>query len=128
MWTFIHLIGAAAATAKLLGLDEVRTTHALAISLAQPCFALQPAFMGSSAKLLAAATPAATGIQAAYFAREGLTGYPGVLEDERGFWRRFAFLPLPFMLESLGTFWAIETLTMQDLPRLPLFPDRLQRA
>ena len=116
MWTFIHLIGAAASTAKLLRLDAAQTAHALAISLAQPCFPLQPAFMGSSSKLLAAATPIGTGIQAAYFAKEGMSGSGGLLEDERGFWRRFAFLPLPMMLGELGEFWAIETLTIKSFP------------
>jgi 2-methylcitrate dehydratase PrpD len=116
MVTFIHLIGAAAGTARLLELDEAQTAHALAISLAHPQFPLQPAFMASSSKLLSAALPAATGIQAAYFAREGVTGHLGILEDERGFWRRFSFLPMPFMLEELGSFWAIETLTIKTYP------------
>ena len=35
MWTFIHLVGAAAATAKLLQLSPAQTTHSLAIALAQ---------------------------------------------------------------------------------------------
>ena len=56
MWTFIHLLGAAAATAKLLGLDELRTAHAMAIALAQPPFPLQAGFFSSTSKLLAAAT------------------------------------------------------------------------
>src|SRR5262245_18385748 len=57
MWTFIHLVGAAAAAARLLELDAERTLHALAISLAQPTFPLQPGFMAPTSKLLAAATP-----------------------------------------------------------------------
>jgi 2-methylcitrate dehydratase PrpD len=116
MWTFIHLIGAAAATAWLLRLDEEHTTHALAIALAQPTFALQPGFMAPSSKLLAAGTPAATGIQAAYFARAGMTGAEGLLEDRRGFWARFSFLPMPFMLDGLGEFWAMQTLSIKTFP------------
>jgi 2-methylcitrate dehydratase PrpD len=116
MWTFIHLAGAAAATARLLGLDGERTMHALAIALAQPNFALQPGFMEPTSKLLAAATPTATGIQAGYFARAGMTGAPALLEDGRGFWRRFAFVPLPFMLDGLGDFWATQTLTVKTFP------------
>jgi 2-methylcitrate dehydratase PrpD len=116
MWTFIHLVGAAAAAAKLLGLDGERTTHALAIALAQPNFALQPGFLAPTSKLLAAATPTQAGLQAAYFARAGMTGAPDLLEDSRGFWRRFAFLPLPTMLDGLGEFWALSTLTMKTFP------------
>jgi 2-methylcitrate dehydratase PrpD len=116
MWTFIHLVGAAAATAKLLDLDAEQTTHALAIALAQPNFALQPGFLLPGSKLLAAATPTQAGIQAAYFARAGMTGYPGILEDRRGFWRRFAFKPLPSMLDGLGRDWVMTTLALKTYP------------
>jgi len=116
MWTFIHLIGAAAASAKLLQLDEEQCVHALAISLAQPNFALQPGFMTPSSKLLAASTPTATGIQAAYYARAGMTGEPRIVEDVRGFWSRFSYLPLPSMLEGLGDFWTTQTLTIKTYP------------
>ncbi|MHB8879287.1 MAG: MmgE/PrpD family protein, partial [Myxococcaceae bacterium] len=125
MWTFVHLIGAAAATSKLLGLDEEGTTHALAIALAQPNFALQPGFLKPGSKLLAAATPTATGIQAAYFARSGMTGAPGILEDPRGFWRRFSFLPMPFMLEGLGETWVLDTLTLKTFPGCHYFQTAL---
>ena len=116
MITHIHLIGAAAATAKLLGLDEEKTTHALAISLAQPTFPLVPAFVAPTSKLLSAATPTVTGIQAAYFARAGMTGARDLLADRRGFWKRFSFAPLPFMLGDLGTLWVLRTLSMKTYP------------
>ena len=116
MWTFVHLVGAAAAAAKLLGLDAERTTHALAIALAQPNFALQPGFLTPSSKLLAASTPTAAGIQAAYFARSGMTGEARLIEDPRGFWKRFSYLPLAPMAGELGSFWAIETLTIKTFP------------
>ncbi len=125
MWTFIHLLGAAAATAQLLGLDAEHTTHALAIALAQPNFALQPGFLQPTSKLLAASTPTATGIQAAYFARAGMTGAPGLLEDPRGFWARFAFLPLPSMLEGLGERWVLDTLTVKTHPGCHYFQTAL---
>lgn len=125
MWTFIHLVGAAAATARLLRLDAERTTHALAIALAQPNFALQPGFLLPGSKLLAAATPTATGIQAAYLARAGMTGYPGLLEDRRGFWSRFAFVPLPKMLGDLGEAWVMETLAFKTFPGCHYFQTAL---
>jgi hypothetical protein len=125
MWTFVHLVSAAAATASLLGLDAERTAHALAIALAQPTFALQPGFLLPGSKLLAASTPTATGIQAAYFARAGLTGHPRILEDPRGFWSRFSYLPLREMLGDLGSFWVTETLAIKTYPGCHYFQTAL---
>ena len=116
MVSFIHLVSAAAATAKLLRLDAQKTTDALAIALMQPTFVLQPGFMRPTSKLLVAASPTATGIQAAYLAREGMTGDPRILEDRRGLWSRFAFVPLPYMLGELGQFWVMQTLTFKTYP------------
>lgn len=116
MVSFIHLAGAAAATAKLLDLDAERTTHAMAIALMQPSFVLQPGFMVPTSKLLVAAAPTALGIRAAYLARAGMTGDPRILEDRRGLWRRFSFVPLPFMLGDLGQFWVMQTLTCKTYP------------
>lgn len=116
MWTFIHLVTAAGATARLLGLDADQATHALAIALAQPPFALQPGFLAPSSKLLAASVPAVTGMQAAYMARAGMTGAPEMLEDPKGFWHRFSYLPLPFMLDHLGSLWVMETLQVKTYP------------
>lgn len=116
MWTFLHLIGAATATARLLGLDAERTAHALAIALTQPNFALQPAFMRPTSKLLSAATPTADGIRAAYLAAHGMTGSPDLLEDSRGFWSRFTYLPLPMMLGELGQLWVLRSLQIKNFP------------
>ncbi|MCB9561901.1 MAG: MmgE/PrpD family protein [Kofleriaceae bacterium] len=128
MWTFIHLVGAAAATASLLGLDATRSAHALAIALAQPPFALQPAFFGPTSKLLAASVPTQIGIQAAYLARAGMTGALDVLEDRRGFWQRFTFQPLPEMLGDLGTLWAITSLTIKTAPVCHYFQTACEAA
>lgn len=116
MMTHIHAFGAAAATAKLLRLDETQTMHALALAIAQPNWALQPAFLASSGKLLSASVPLVTGIHAAYCAREGLMGHPALLEDERGFWKHFSFAPLPGFFDDLGTFWVMTTLAIKDTP------------
>ncbi len=121
MWTFIHLVGAAAATASLLKLDATQTAHALAIALAQPPFALQPGFFTPTSKYLAAAIPTQIGVQAAYLARSGMTGALNILEDPRGFWARFAFIPLPGMLDGLGELWLIQTLTIKTVPACHYF-------
>ncbi len=116
MWSFIHLLGAAGATAKLLGLGNEQTLHALSIALYQPNFPLQPGFMRPTSKLLTAATPTCSGIQATYLARAGMTGDPRVLDDARGFWNRFSFLPLRNMLGGLGTTWVTSTLACKTYP------------
>ena len=121
MWTFVHLIGAAAATASLLRLDAEQTANALAIALAQPPFALQPGFFTPTSKYLAASIPTQIGVQAGYLARAGMTGAHDLLEHPRGFWARFAFLPLPAMLDGLGTLWLIETLTIKTVPACHYF-------
>lgn len=116
MWTFVHLVSAASGTAKLLGLGADRTTHALAIALAQPPFALQPGFMEPTSKLLSASTPIAIGIRAAYLAREGITGAPSILEDRRGFFRRFSYRPIIALLGDLDRFRVMETLAIKTYP------------
>jgi 2-methylcitrate dehydratase PrpD len=121
MWTFIHLVGAAAAASHLLGLDAERSTHALAIALSQPPLALQPAFFEPTSKFLAAAVPTQIGVQAAYFARAGMTGAPRILEDRKGFWKWFAFLPLPGVLTDLGAWWAMQTLAIKTYPACNYF-------
>jgi 2-methylcitrate dehydratase PrpD len=125
MWTFVHLVAAAAATSKLLGLDASQTTHALGIALAQPPFALQPGFMTPTSKLLAAATPTAIGIRAAYFARAGMTGEPTLIEDPRGFWARFSYLPLATMMDDLGELWTTESLAIKTFPGCHYFQTAL---
>ena len=57
MATHLHLIAAAAARARLEGLDETQFAAALAFALSYPGQALYPAFLGSDAKVLCAALP-----------------------------------------------------------------------
>lgn len=116
-WSFIHASGAAAATAKLLGLDAARAAHALAIALYQPTFTLWPGFMGPGSKVLTAAGPTVTGVQAAYCAAEGLTGAREIFEHRRkGFWRFFAFVPARHVMSGLGTTWVTDTLAFKRYP------------
>ncbi|MCC6554970.1 MAG: MmgE/PrpD family protein [Polyangiaceae bacterium] len=55
-------------------------------------------------------------MQAAYFARAGMTGALDVIEDRRGFWHRFSYLPLPSMMGGLGELWTTQTLTVKTVP------------
>ncbi|MBI4611983.1 MAG: MmgE/PrpD family protein [Planctomycetes bacterium] len=116
-WSFLHAAAGAALASKLLGLSARETAHALGIALYQPTFTLMPGFMGSDAKALTAAVPAAAGVEAALLAREGMTGPLDVLEHPTGgFWSFFAYAPLPHMLTGLSRAWITDTLAFKKYP------------
>lgn len=116
MWAHIHLLGAAAAASRVLGLDEGKTANAMGIALAEPVYALFPGFMGPQSKLLIAAVPSITGTLAAHLASNGMTGPRNILEDPQGFWAHFSFLPLPFMMTGLGRAWVTDTIAFKPYP------------
>lgn len=116
MWAHIHLLGAAAATSIVLGLDEEQTANALGIAMAEPVYALFPGFMGPQSKLLVASAPSITGTLAAFLAAKGMTGPRAILEDPQGFWAHFSFVPLPFMMTGLGSAWVTDTIAFKPYP------------
>lgn len=116
-WSFIHAIEGAVVGAKLWRLSAGQTAHALAIALYQPTFTLWPGFMGPGSKVLTAAHPTVVGLQAAAFAREGMTGAREIFEHRRkGFWASFSWAPLPGMLSRLGEAWVSDTLAFKRYP------------
>jgi 2-methylcitrate dehydratase PrpD len=115
-WSFIHLIGAAAATSRLLGLDAEKTGQAMAISMYQPTYVLYPGFMGPDSKLLTGGVPTMTGMQAAFLAKKGFTGALDILENHQGFFNHFAYYPLPMMVSGLGKAWVTDTLAYKIYP------------
>jgi 2-methylcitrate dehydratase PrpD len=116
MWSFVHAAGAALAGGLLLGLDEDRLAHALAIALYQPPRPTAPGFMGADTKLLTAAEPAVIGMRAARLARGGVTGPPDALDHPRGFLHAFSHAPIRGLLDSLGSSWALRTLSVKPYP------------
>lgn len=116
MWAHIHLLSAAAAASRVLGLDDEQTADAMGIALAEPVYALFPGFMGPQSKLLMAAAPSVTGTMAAYLASNGMTGARAILEDPQGFWAHLSFLPLPFMMTGLGRAWVTDTIAYKTYP------------
>jgi len=115
-WSFIHLLGSAAATSRLLGLDAEKTAQAMAVSFYQPTYVLYPGFMGPDSKLLTSATPTMTGMQAAFLAAKGFTGALDILENRQGFFSHFAYYPLPMMVSGLGKAWVTDTLAYKIYP------------
>jgi 2-methylcitrate dehydratase PrpD len=116
MWAHIHLLGAAAAASRVLGLDAEQTANAMGIAMAEPVYSLFPGFMGPQSKLLVASVPSITGTIAALLAAEGMTGPHAILEDPQGFWAHFCFLPLPFMMTGLGRSWVTDTIAFKPYP------------
>ena len=116
MWSYIHLAGGAAAAARVLGLDEKATCHALALALYQPTLPLYAGFMGGESKVLTASGPTLLGVQAALMAQAGLEGNPGILEGESGFLDELSFAPAPFFLQGWGRSWVSDTLAFKPYP------------
>lgn len=84
-WTsgLLGSAGAAAGAAKLLGLDTVRTCHAISLAACQAT-GLR-AMIGTAAKPYALGRAAQMGVQAAHFARSGLDAPRDAFESARGF-------------------------------------------
>lgn len=78
----VGVVGAAAACARLLGLDEQRWTHALALAATQSS-GLKASF-GTMAKPFHAGRAAADGLLAARLAARGFTGNPAIVEAPQG--------------------------------------------
>lgn len=116
MWSYIHLIGASAAGAKLLGLDAREIESAIGLAFSQPNYPLVATFMGSDAKALIAAQPAVDGAHAALLAGEGLKGAPGILEDRGGFWARFHPDAMAKMFSGFGEAWLTSSLSYKIYP------------
>ncbi len=102
MATHLHLIAAAAARARLEGLDETQFAAALAFALSYPGQALYPAFLGSDAKVLCAALPVRAGMEAVDAVRAGLRAPSDPLDDPRGFFAKATRIPVRDFLDGLG--------------------------
>lgn len=77
--------GAAAAAAKLLGLDTAQTAHCLGSAGAQAAGLWEFLKAGAMSKTLHAGKAAMNGILSAFLAKEGFTGATTILEGEKGF-------------------------------------------
>lgn len=81
--------GAAAIAAKIDGLDEEQTFHALAIALSHAAGPTEYASTGGSIKRVHAGICIRNGIESAELARAGITGPRGFLTGNRGLYRMF---------------------------------------
>lgn len=81
--------GAAAVSAKLHGLDEERTHHALAIALSHASGTTEYASTGGSIKRVHAGMGVRNGIESVALAQAGMTGPRRFLTGNRGLYRMF---------------------------------------
>ncbi|MBX5437009.1 MAG: MmgE/PrpD family protein [Alicyclobacillaceae bacterium] len=86
----VGTFGAAAAAAKLLGLSEEQTVHALGTAGTQAAGLWEFIENGSMSKHLHAGKAAWNGVFAALLAARGVTGAETILEGKRGFFRAMA--------------------------------------
>jgi len=109
------VLGAAAGCARLLGLDAVRSAHAigLAASLAGSIVENLP----TAGKNLGVGNAARHGLQAALFAEAGWQAAPTAIEGSLGWARAMGDAPdLAAMLEGLGDRWEIARNTFKPYP------------
>ena len=116
MWSFIHLAASCCIGGRLLGLSHEQMENALGIALSQPPYPLHTGFFGTGAKLLIAAWPSILGLQAAFFAREGMTGPKTILDADNGFYAAFSYYPIRGAWDGLGKRWVTETLAVKRYP------------
>jgi 2-methylcitrate dehydratase PrpD len=104
-------VAAAAAVAKVLGLDADTTQHAFGSAGTQAAGLWEFLRDGADSKQLHTAKAAADGLLAAYLARDGVTGAKRILEGEQGMAAGMSTDADPSRLtDRLGTRWAtIET-------------------
>jgi 2-methylcitrate dehydratase PrpD len=113
MATHVHLIGAAAARARLERLNPDAFAQAVGFALTYPAKALYAGFLGSDAKVVAAAWPVRQGCEAVDAVRAGLVGNPATLE---AFIKQFADFAVPAFLGGLGERWHTETNSFKIYP------------
>lgn len=116
LWSFIHQANAAVITSSILGGDKENILNALAMSLYNPPYPLEPGFMGGESKYLTSSLPGVAGIKAGLFSLSGAQGFPGILEHEKGFLKNFSFLFLPEMLTGFGKSWVSKSLSFKPYP------------
>jgi len=89
----VSVFGAAAASARLLGLPAQTIANTLGIAASSSAGLFAFVNGGADIKRLHAGHAAREGLQAALLAQQGIEGPPGVLEARDGFLQAFAFGP-----------------------------------
>lgn len=105
---FPNSVGAAAAVARLLKLDEQHTANAMAIAGALAGWCPAEVIFGDGGTIkpmMFGASPVATGIMAGYYAQKGMTGPPNLFESKIGFYATVAKRNKPDALLDPNTWY-----------------------
>jgi len=109
--------GAAAAAARVFGLDAKGVEEALGIALSQSAGSLQFLSNGAWTKRFQVGWAAMAGLAAACLAREGFKGAAEPIEGKAGFLRAYAPDPKPErVLQDLGTEWELMATAVKPYP------------
>jgi 2-methylcitrate dehydratase PrpD len=109
--------GAAAASGKLLGLDEQRLAWALGIAGSHACGLVEFAQEGAMTKRAHPGRAAQLGVESALLARGGFTGPTTILEGRYGYLQAYSPSPQPERLVAdLGREWLAADLTIKAYP------------
>jgi 2-methylcitrate dehydratase PrpD len=115
-----HLAGAVSGRLRAEDAPLREWVSAFGIAFSMPPRPSLRAFLGSDAKVLSAAIPVRTGLDACSAARGGLSGPSDILEHPDGFLAAFASVPLPEAADlELGRRWHTETLSFKVHPGGP---------
>jgi 2-methylcitrate dehydratase PrpD len=112
------VFGAAAVSAKLMGLDEEQILHALGFAYVQASGNGQSTLDGAVAKRMQPAFASRAGVFAAFLAARGLTGPTQSLEGLRGFFTVYhrGVYNESALRDRLGEWWLIEGATYKPYP------------
>ncbi|WP_238123191.1 MULTISPECIES: MmgE/PrpD family protein [unclassified Xanthobacter] len=116
--TALGTISAAAAAAKVFGLDAEHTLNALALAFVQLSGTTQFIADGALAKRVGPGFAARSGVLAAHLAANGITGPVRFLEGEAGLFKLYerGEVKPEILTEGLGTSWHVRDLSMKPYP------------
>ncbi len=112
----LGVFGAAAAAARLLGLDAVTTQHALGIAFFQAAGTQQANIQPSLCKRMLSAFAARSGVYAALLAARGITAPADVIEGKFGFFNLYQQGDAALLLDQLGSRFDGVNVSMKKYP------------
>lgn len=113
------IFGATAAAAKLLGLSQTETSHALGLAGSQVSGVSEYLSNGSSSKSFHPGWAAYSGIVAAHLARAGMTGPMTVFEGRYGLFKTYGIVDecdLGALTSELGERWEVGRISVKPYP------------
>ena len=116
-YTSVHgVFGAAAASAKLAGLDAPAIQHALGIAFSQAAGTQQANVEPSLAKRMQSAFAARAGVFSALLAEKGITAPAAVVEGDFGLYRMYQDGDRARLFDALGTRFENGNLSIKKFP------------